>query len=36
MHWYHHALTGWFAFVTFYEQNAYMIWVVWLNVRFFS
>lgn len=31
MHWYHHALTGWFAFVTFYEQNAYMIWVVWLN-----
>jgi len=31
MHWYHHALTGYFAFVTFYEENAYMIWVVWLN-----
>jgi elongation of very long chain fatty acids protein 6 len=31
MHWYHHALTGWFAFVNFYEDNAYMIWVVWLN-----
>jgi elongation of very long chain fatty acids protein 6 len=31
MHWYHHALTGWFAFVTFYSENAYMIWVVWLN-----
>jgi hypothetical protein len=31
MHWYHHAVTGYFAFVTFYEDNAYMIWVVWLN-----
>uniref|UniRef100_A0A183BP92 Elongation of very long chain fatty acids protein n=1 Tax=Globodera pallida TaxID=36090 RepID=A0A183BP92_GLOPA len=31
MHWYHHTLTGWFAFVTFYEDNAYMVWVVWLN-----
>jgi len=31
MHWYHHALTGYFAFVNFYEDNAYMIWVVWLN-----
>uniref|UniRef100_A0A915P087 Elongation of very long chain fatty acids protein n=1 Tax=Meloidogyne floridensis TaxID=298350 RepID=A0A915P087_9BILA len=31
MHWYHHALTGYFAFVTFYEENAYMVWVVWLN-----
>jgi len=31
MHWYHHALTGYFSFVTFYEDNAYMIWVVWLN-----
>jgi len=31
MHWYHHALTGYFAFVTFYEDNAYMVWVVWLN-----
>jgi len=31
MHWYHHALTGWFSFVTFYEENAYMVWVVWLN-----
>lgn len=31
MHWYHHALTGYFAFVTFYEDNAYMIWVVYLN-----
>jgi len=31
MHWYHHALTGWFAFVTFYESNAYMVWVVYLN-----
>lgn len=25
MHWYHHALTGYFAFVTFYEDNAYMV-----------
>uniref|UniRef100_A0A7E4UXI3 Elongation of very long chain fatty acids protein n=1 Tax=Panagrellus redivivus TaxID=6233 RepID=A0A7E4UXI3_PANRE len=31
MHWYHHALTGYFAFVNYYEDNAYMIWVVWLN-----
>uniref|UniRef100_A0AC34RJ24 Elongation of very long chain fatty acids protein n=1 Tax=Panagrolaimus sp. JU765 TaxID=591449 RepID=A0AC34RJ24_9BILA len=31
MHWYHHALTGYFAFVNFYEDNAYMIWVVYLN-----
>ena len=31
MHWYHHALTGYFAFVTFYQENAYMVWVVWLN-----
>ncbi|CAD5226659.1 unnamed protein product [Bursaphelenchus xylophilus] len=31
MHWYHHAFTGYFAFVTFYSENAYMIWVVWLN-----
>lgn len=31
MHWYHHALTGYFAFVTFYEDNAYMVWVVWMN-----
>lgn len=31
MHWYHHAVTGYFAFVTFYEDNAYMVWVVWLN-----
>jgi len=31
MHWYHHALTGYFAFLNFYTDNAYMIWVVWLN-----
>jgi elongation of very long chain fatty acids protein 6 len=31
MHWYHHALTGWFAFVNFYEDNAYSIWVVYIN-----
>jgi elongation of very long chain fatty acids protein 6 len=31
MHWYHHALTGYFAFHTFYSDNAYMIWVVWMN-----
>jgi len=31
MHWYHHAMNGWFAFVTFYEDCAYMVWVVWLN-----
>jgi len=31
MHWYHHALTGYFAFVTFYQDNAYMIWVVYMN-----
>jgi len=31
MHWYHHALTGYFAFVTFYQDNAYMVWVVYLN-----
>jgi len=31
MHWYHHALTGYFAFVTYHEENAYLIWVVWLN-----
>jgi hypothetical protein len=31
MHWYHHALTGYFAFHTFYAENAYMVWVVWMN-----
>ncbi|KAI6220341.1 Elongation of very long chain fatty acids protein [Aphelenchoides fujianensis] len=31
MHWYHHALTGYFAFHTFYMDNAYMVWVVWMN-----
>uniref|UniRef100_A0A1I8EQ07 Elongation of very long chain fatty acids protein n=2 Tax=Wuchereria bancrofti TaxID=6293 RepID=A0A1I8EQ07_WUCBA len=31
MHWYHHALTGYFAIVTYANKNAYMIWVVWLN-----
>ncbi|VDK76676.1 unnamed protein product [Litomosoides sigmodontis] len=31
MHWYHHALTGYFAVVTYANKNAYMIWVVWLN-----
>jgi len=31
MHWYHHTLTGFFAIVNYYEDNAYMIWVVWLN-----
>ncbi|VDN38712.1 unnamed protein product [Gongylonema pulchrum] len=31
MHWYHHALTGYFGFVTYGTGNAYMIWVVWPN-----
>ncbi|KAI6233185.1 Elongation of very long chain fatty acids protein [Aphelenchoides fujianensis] len=31
MHWYHHALTGYFAFVNFYTENAYLVWAVWLN-----
>uniref|UniRef100_A0A915CMR2 Elongation of very long chain fatty acids protein n=1 Tax=Ditylenchus dipsaci TaxID=166011 RepID=A0A915CMR2_9BILA len=31
MHWYHHALTGYFAFVNFYEDNAYSMWVVYMN-----
>ncbi|KAI1732825.1 GNS1/SUR4 family domain-containing protein [Ditylenchus destructor] len=31
MHWYHHALTGYFAFVNFYEDNAYSVWVVYMN-----
>uniref|UniRef100_A0A914Y1A1 Elongation of very long chain fatty acids protein n=1 Tax=Panagrolaimus superbus TaxID=310955 RepID=A0A914Y1A1_9BILA len=31
MHWYHHALTGYYAFVNFSEDNAHMIWIVWAN-----
>jgi hypothetical protein len=31
MHWYHHALTGYFAFVNFYADNAYLVWAVWMN-----
>ncbi|TMS37455.1 hypothetical protein L596_004384 [Steinernema carpocapsae] len=31
MHWYHHALTGYFSFVNYSTNNAYMIWVVWIN-----
>uniref|UniRef100_A0AC34FL87 Elongation of very long chain fatty acids protein n=1 Tax=Panagrolaimus sp. ES5 TaxID=591445 RepID=A0AC34FL87_9BILA len=31
MHWYHHALTGYYAFVNFYGDNAHMIWIVWAN-----
>ncbi|KAI6180753.1 Elongation of very long chain fatty acids protein [Aphelenchoides besseyi] len=31
MHWYHHALTGYFAFVAFYNDNAYLVWAVLLN-----
>uniref|UniRef100_A0A915CL15 Elongation of very long chain fatty acids protein n=1 Tax=Ditylenchus dipsaci TaxID=166011 RepID=A0A915CL15_9BILA len=31
MHWYHHALTGYFAYVTFAQGNAYAMWVVYMN-----
>lgn len=31
MHWYHHVLTGWWAFIAFYEENAYTVWLVWMN-----
>uniref|UniRef100_A0A1I7XCT9 Elongation of very long chain fatty acids protein n=1 Tax=Heterorhabditis bacteriophora TaxID=37862 RepID=A0A1I7XCT9_HETBA len=31
MHWYHHALTGYYAIVNYYEDNAHMVWVVWMN-----
>ncbi|XGW31217.1 hypothetical protein V3C99_009852, partial [Haemonchus contortus] len=31
MHWYHHALTGYYAIVNYHEDNAHMFWVVWMN-----
>jgi len=31
MHWFHHAITGYFAFVNFYSDNAYLTWGVWAN-----
>ncbi|CAD6198130.1 unnamed protein product [Caenorhabditis auriculariae] len=31
MHWYHHALTGYYALVCYHEDNAHMVWVVWMN-----
>lgn len=31
MHFYHHALTGYFAFVNFYSDNAYLVWGAFLN-----
>ncbi|CAB3405832.1 unnamed protein product [Caenorhabditis bovis] len=31
MHWYHHALTGFYAIVCYHEDNAHMVWVVWMN-----
>ncbi|CAI4228403.1 unnamed protein product [Auanema sp. JU1783] len=31
MHWYHHALTGYYALVCYHEENAHMFWVVWMN-----
>lgn len=31
MHWYHHALTGFYAIVNYSEGNAHMFWVVWMN-----
>ncbi|KAI1705814.1 GNS1/SUR4 family domain-containing protein [Ditylenchus destructor] len=31
MHWYHHVVTGYYAYVNFYEDNAYMIWTVYMN-----
>ncbi|PAV63630.1 hypothetical protein WR25_20880 [Diploscapter pachys] len=31
MHWYHHALTGYYALVCYHEEDAHMVWVVWMN-----
>ncbi|KJH45754.1 GNS1/SUR4 family protein [Dictyocaulus viviparus] len=31
MHWYHHALTGYYAIINYHEGNAHMFWVVWMN-----
>ncbi|KAK6749791.1 hypothetical protein RB195_002038 [Necator americanus] len=31
MHWYHHALTGYYAIVNYHEDNAHMFWIVWMN-----
>uniref|UniRef100_A0A0K0DD17 Elongation of very long chain fatty acids protein n=1 Tax=Angiostrongylus cantonensis TaxID=6313 RepID=A0A0K0DD17_ANGCA len=31
MHWYHHALTGYYAIVNYSEENAHMFWLVWTN-----
>uniref|UniRef100_A0A914UXE6 Elongation of very long chain fatty acids protein n=1 Tax=Plectus sambesii TaxID=2011161 RepID=A0A914UXE6_9BILA len=31
MHWFHHVLTGYFAFISYSADNAYMIWIVYLN-----
>ncbi|CAI5449467.1 unnamed protein product [Caenorhabditis angaria] len=31
MHWYHHALTGYYAIVCYHEDNVHMVWVVWMN-----
>ncbi|CAP37101.1 Protein CBR-ELO-5 [Caenorhabditis briggsae] len=31
MHWYHHALTGYYALVCYHEDAVHMVWVVWMN-----
>uniref|UniRef100_A0A8R1I574 Elongation of very long chain fatty acids protein n=1 Tax=Caenorhabditis japonica TaxID=281687 RepID=A0A8R1I574_CAEJA len=31
MHWYHHALTGYYAIVCYHEDAVHMVWVVWMN-----
>ncbi|KAJ1352275.1 hypothetical protein KIN20_008573 [Parelaphostrongylus tenuis] len=31
MHWYHHAFTSYYAIVNYWEENAHMIWLVWMN-----